>query len=235
MPIDKLKAALGAIDWKKNIDAFLADSKASREIAAANLRLAIWSHQLEIADSGNPALSFVREMQIAGQHVALLIALSLYKPAAGSIRATVETALYYTYFRTHPAELQTLVRGIGFYIDKRDVLEFHKQHTIDFSDNQQKLGLLTRLEKWYGHVSSLVHGQVPGAWIEHKSVAEIKPIKVTQDLAVQTFVEAVELVHRFFLCTVGKQLWDAFTPSAKGELLAGLHGNIKKSLHLDSA
>ena len=68
-----------------------------------------------------------------------------------------------------------------------------------------------------------------------RSVEEIKPIKVTQDLAVQAFVESVELVHRFFLCTVGRQQWDAFTPSAKKQLLAGLHGNIKKSLHLDAA
>ena len=167
MPVDKLKAALGAIDWKKNIDVFLADAKASQSIAAANLRLAIWSHQLEIANSGNPALSFVREMQIAGQHVAVLMALSLYKPAAGSIRAVVETALYYSYFRTHPAELETLVRGTGFYIDKRDVIEFHKQHTTDFNDHQQMFGFLTRLEKWYSQISSVVHGQVPGVWIEH--------------------------------------------------------------------
>jgi hypothetical protein len=188
-----------------------------------------------MADSENPALSFVREMQIAGQHVAVLIALSLYKPAAGSIRAVLETALYYSYFRTHHAELETLARRTGYYIGKQDVVEFHKQHTNDFNKNQQALGFLVRLEKWYGQISSLVHGQVPGTWIEHKSVGEIKPIKVTQDLAVQAFVESVELVHRLFLCTVGKQLWDSFTPVAKKQLLAGLHGNIKKSLRLDAA
>jgi hypothetical protein len=235
MPVDKLKAALGAVDWEKNIEAFLADPKASQAVATGNQRLAIWSHQLEIADSGNPALSFVREMQIAGQHVAVLIALSLYKPAAGSIRTVVETALYYSYFRKHPAELETLVRGIGFYIGKQDVVEFHKRHTVDFSDNQQTLGFLARLEKWYGQISSIVHGQVPDTWIEHKSVKDIKSIKVTQDAVVQSFSEAVELVHRLLLCTVGKHLWDAFTPSAKRALLAGLHGDIKKSLHLDSA
>jgi hypothetical protein len=193
MAVDKLKAALDAVDWKKNISAFLADTDASQAVASANLRLAIWSHQLESADSGNAALSFVREMQVAGQRVAVLIALSLYKPAAGSIRAVVETVLYYSYFRTHFAELETLVRGTGFYIDKRDVVEFHKQHTVGFNDNQQALGFLTRLEKWYGQISSLVHGQVPGNWIEHKSVGEIKPIKATQDLAVEAFVESVEL------------------------------------------
>lgn len=235
MPVDKLKAALVAIDWKKNINVFLADAKASQELASANLRLAIWSRQFENADPENPALSFVREMQIAGLHVAVLIALSLYKPAAASIRAVVETALYYSYFRTHPAELETLVRGTGFYIDKRVVVEFHKQHTADFNENQQALGFVSRLEKWYGEISSVVHGQLPGAWIEHKPIEQIKPIKVTQDLAVKAFVESVWLVHRLFLCTVGKQLWDSFTPSAKKELLAGLHGNIKKSLHLDSA
>jgi hypothetical protein len=235
MAASKLESALAAVDWQQNIIQFVADSKSAERVVAANVRLAVWAHQFEIADIDNPALSFVREMQIAGQHVAVLLALSLYKPAAGCIRTVLETALYYSYFRTHPSELETLARGSGFYIDKRDVLEFHKVHTLKFVEMQSKLGLVARLETWYGQVSSLVHGQVPGAWVEHKSVSDIKAIKATQDLAIETFVEGVELVHRLFLCTVGKQLWDSFSPSAKRQLLAGLHGDHKKILHLDSA
>jgi hypothetical protein len=235
MPTTKLKDALDAVDWQKNINALFTDTKSVQRIASANLRLAIWAHQFEIADSGNPALSFVREMQIAGQHVAILVALALYKPAAGSIRAVFETALYYSYFRTHPAELETLARNDGFYIDKKVVIDFHKTHTRSFTELQQKLGLLQRLEKWYGGVSSLVHGQVPGTWVEHTSVAKIGSIKVTQDLAIEAFVEGVELVHRLFLCTVGKHLWDTFSPSAKKQLLAGLDGHLKTALQIDSA
>jgi hypothetical protein len=36
-------------------------------------------------------------------------------------------------------------------------------------------------------------------------------------------------------CTAAKQLWNSFTPVAKKQLLAGLHGDIKKSLRLDAA
>jgi hypothetical protein len=234
MPAKNLQGALTAVDWKKNINQFLTDDKAAEKVESANLRLAIWAYQLEMADAGNPALSFVRELQICGQHIAVLIALSLYKPAAGSIRSMFEVALYYSFFRTHPAELVTLVRGTGYFVGKRDVLEFHKTHTLDFVRLQSALGVLSRLEKWYGQLSSLVHGHLPGQWIEHKAIAEIKPIKATQDIAIDAFIEGVELVHRFFLCTVGKDLWHAFTPSAKRQLLAGLHGSIKKTLQLDA-
>jgi len=235
MPLNKLKAALASIDWKKNIDAFLSDAKTAQNLADVNLKLAIWAGQLENADKGNPALCFVREMQVSGQHVAVLISLALYKPAAGSIRSMFESALYYSYLRTHPSELETIVRGTGYYLEKREVIEFHKQHTARFNELQKALGVLSRLEKWYGRVSSLVHGHIPGAWVEHESVAEIKPIKATQDLAVATFAEGSDIVHRLFLCTVAQQLWDSFSTQAKKQLLAGLHGDEKKILKLDAA
>jgi hypothetical protein len=124
---------------------------------------------------------------------------------------------------------------VGYYLEKKEVLDFHKEHTLEFAELQQKLGVIARMEKWYGRVSSLVHGHVPGAWIEHTSVAEIKPIKATQDLAIETFVEGVDIIHRFFLCTAGRQLWDSFSTDAKKKLLSGLHGDEKKALKLDSA
>lgn len=235
MPLVKLKEALAAVDWAKNIDTFISDAKAAQKLADVNLKLAIWAAQLENADKGNAALCFVREMQIAGQLVAVLVSLSLYKPAASSMRSALETALYYSYFRTHPSELETLVRKTGYYLEKREVIEFHKAHTARFSDLQKALGVLSRLDKWYGNVSSLVHGHLPGAWIEHKSVAEIKPIKATQDLAVATFAEGGDIINRFLLCTVAQQLWDAFSSSAKKQLLSGLHGDEKKILKLDAA
>ena len=210
MPLSKLQVALASVSWTNNINTFLADAKSAKKLADTNLKLAVWASQLENADKGNPALCFVREMQVAGQHVAVLVALSLYKPAAGSIRSMFESALYYTYLRSHPSELESLARGMGYYLEKKEVIEFHKEHTFRFNELQQKLGVLSRLEKWYGSVSSLVHGHLPGAWIEHKSVAEIKPIKTTQDLAVDTFAEGGDIVHRLFLCTVAQQLWDFF-------------------------
>jgi hypothetical protein len=235
MPHRKLGEALNAVDWNNNVAVFLSDAVVTKATAARNLRIAIWAKQLEMSDEGNPALCFVREMQIAGQHVVALTALALYKPAASSMRTMVEAALYYTYFRTHPSELATLVRDAEYFVDKRELLEYHKNHTPDFSKLQQKLGLVSRLESWYSRVSAVVHGQIPGAWIEHKTIGEISPIKATQNLVFSEFREGEEILHRLFLCTVGKLLWDTFSTAAKKELLRGLPGQLRASLALDMA
>jgi len=146
-----------------------------------------------------------------------------------------QTALYYSYFRTHPSELTTLASDSNFYIGKRDLLEYHMIHTSDFKNIQNKLNLVSSLGDWYRTVSAIIHGQIPGAWVEHKSVAEIKPIKSTQDIVVETFTEGEEIVHQLFLCTVGRLLWDGFSTTAKKQLLSGLHGDLKAALALDSA
>jgi hypothetical protein len=235
MPHTKLGAALTAVNWNDNVAAFLSDAAITKAVAARNLRVAIWARQLEISDHGNPALCFVREMQIAGQHVAALTALALYKPAAGSMRTMVEAGLYYTYFRTHVTELATLVRDTDYYVNKAELLEYHKNHTPDFAKLQQKLGLVSRFETWYSRVSAVVHGQIPGAWIEHKTIAEIAPIKATQNLVLSEFREGEEILHKLLLCTVGKHLWDTFSSAAKKELLRGLPGQSRIALSLDPA
>jgi hypothetical protein len=235
MPDKKLAAALKSVDWNANVAAFVADNKSAKLLAEGSLRLAIWAKQLETHDQNNPALCFIREMQVAGHQVAALTSLALYKSAAGAMRSMLETALYYSYFRTHPAELTTLARSVSFYLEKQDILDYHKQHSPDFVALQGALGVVSRLQKWYRLVSSIIHGQIPGKWVSHKSISEIKPIKPTQDIVIGTFVEGVDIVHRFFLCTVGRELWDGFSTPAKKQLLSGLHGDEKKALQLDIA
>ena len=235
MSASKLAQALSAIDWNANVKQFLKDTIAVEKIAAANLRVATWAKQFENIDKGNPALCFIRELQIAGQHVAAASALPLYKSAAGAMREMLESALYYSYFRTHPCELATLIRNPDFYISKAELLDYHKSHTPDFTDLQQQLGLVTRLNKWYKLTSSIIHGQIPGAWTQHKSLADIKYADATLNLVAKTYSEGEELIHHLFLCTVGRLLWDTFSPSAKKVLAAGLHGDVKAALKIDSA
>jgi hypothetical protein len=235
MPASKLNAALSAVDWNKNVTAFLSQKATTEAVANANMRIAIWSKQFENADHGNPALCFVREMQVSGTHVAALVALALYKPAAAAMRAMLETGLYYTYFRTHPSELATLVRDAEYYVDKKEVLEFHKLHSAEFTALQSKLGLVSRLEQWYAEVSAVVHGQIPGTWIEHQALASTAPITTTEKIVVTKFIEGVDVLHRLFLCTTGKHLWDHFSSAAKKELLHGLPGATKSALKLDAA
>jgi hypothetical protein len=233
--IDKLAAALQSVTWSPNIHAFLGEVNSVNQVAGANVRLATWALQFETIDKGNPALSFIRETQVASHHVAALLGLALYKPAAGAMRTAVETALYYSYFRTHPSELTTLARDPNFYVSKNDILDYHKAHTPGFKDLQAQLGVASGLSVWYSKVSNVLHGQVPGTWVTHKSMAEIKFDQRTLHAAVSTFLEGEELIHRFFLCTVARQLWGSVSTSAKQVLLKGLSGTLKTTLHLDSA
>jgi hypothetical protein len=235
VPAARLSGALKAINWDDNVSGFLSNSPAVEVIAQANLRLAVWCMQFEKVDRGNPALCFVRELQVANYHVAALAALALYKPAAGSMRAILETALYYSYFRTHPSELSTLVRDPDYFVAKKDLLEYHKEHTPDFTRLQNMLSLVVRLNKWYSSVSAIIHGQIPGKWIEHTSLAQIEYRQTTLDLVVEAFRECEEIVHGLFLCTVGRELWDSFSSSAKKQLIKGLSGSVKTAFQLDSA
>jgi hypothetical protein len=230
-----LEKELDAVDWEKNRADFFEDHDNLEKLVGANTRLAVWSRQLEAVDKENPSLCFVREMQAAGHHVAIVTSLALYKIAAASMRGAWDSALYYSYFRTHVVELATQVREPTFYMEKREILDFHKQHTPNFLNAQNRLGLLTRLEQWYGLVSSIVHGQQPGVWGVHQSFADIKYSKDIATKAVTTFAEGVELIHRLLLCTVAQVLWRDFSRTAKRQLLSGLPGDVKAAIGLDTA
>lgn len=235
MTVVKLSTALLAVDWNKNVKDFLSDAKSAEVIANVSMRIAIWAKQLETVDHDNVSICFVREMQISSQHVAALTALALYKGAAAAMRSMFENALYYSYFRTHPSEMETLVRDPTFFVDKKQLIEYHKIHSARFTELQSKLGLVSQLNNWYSKVSAIVHGQIPGKWTEHKSLSDVKQIASTRSLVVDSFQEGGNLVHYLFLCTVGQTHWDAFSTSSKKALLAGLHGDIRKALKLDMA
>ncbi|UKE50524.1 hypothetical protein KCU57_17950 [Xanthomonas translucens] len=129
-----LREALLAIDWNSNRDVFLGSEQSINRLHLGSLRVARWAIELEQIDKGNPALPFVREMQHGGHNVAKCVALGLYKPAASAMRSMLECALYYTYFRSHPAELRTLIRDEKYYISKKDVLAFYQRHVKDYTD-----------------------------------------------------------------------------------------------------
>lgn len=233
MTVDKLDAALHAVNWTGDVETFLNEIASKEKLAAYNLRLAIWSKQFEQVDRGNAALTFVREMQSAGQMIVALTALALYKPAAGSIRTVIETALYYTYFRTHHTELATLLRDEEYFIDKNDIIEFHKRHGVNFKILQEKVGLLNRLKTSYSSLSAIIHGQIPGVWTTLTSLSKTAPNHKTLEKVVRSFAEGEEVVHRLFLCTVAQSFWDDFSPDAKKALHKGLPGDTKALLTLD--
>lgn len=228
-----LPQVLKIVDWHSNIDAAFADKQTLQLLEKSLYRIAVWSHQLETADQGNPALCFVREMQLAAQQGAALIGLCLYKSAAASARTVVETCLYYTYFRTHLEELSTLIRVERYYTSKSEIIEYHKLHTIGFMAHQEVFGLIGNLEQWYSKVSAVVHGQIPGAWNNHAALNEISFSEATHRLAVDTLVTGERLVHELLLSTTGNLLWSSFAPDAKKELVKGIAGDKRQILGLD--
>src|SRR6266446_4363107 len=234
-PAEMLGEALESVDWNANVKTFIEKQPLLNAVAKGNMQLAIWAKQFENADNGNPALCFIREMQVAGHHVATLAALCLYKAAGACMRTMWDTALYYSYFRTHAVELATQANNPKFYVEKREIIQFHKDHTPDFDLLEQRLGLLTRLEKWYSFTSAIIHGQIPGTWVEHMAISEIGYAAKTAASVVANFDEGVDIIHRLFLCTVGRTLWDDFGSAAKNQLLSGLSGDLKTVLGLDAA
>jgi len=230
----KLETTLFSVDWNANIRDFLKDNLSS-DIAECNMRLAVWSKQFEDIDKGNPALSFIREMQTAGHHVAALTSLAIYKPAASAMRTVLETALFYTYFRSHLCELASLVHNDNYFIQKSDLLDYHKMHTPNFNDLQNRFGLIEKMNKWYHCISSIVHGQFPGIWTTYKSLAETKHREELLADVVEKFCEGEEIVHQLFLCTVGRELWNGFSTTSKRKLIKGIPGETKAALGLDSA
>lgn len=228
-----LPSVLKAVGWKDNIDAAFTNADDLARLEGALLRIAVWSKQLESADLGNPALCFVREMQVAAQQSAALLGLCVYKASAASSRTLLETCLCYTFFRTHPDELATLIRVQKYYITKSDILDYHRLHTPKFMEHQDVFGLLGNLEQWYSKISAVVHGQIPGAWNAHSGLSEIGFSKETNTLALESFISGEELVHQMLLCTTGGQLWGAFAPDAKAHLVKGLAGEKRALLKLD--
>ena len=230
-----LAASLAAVNWNSNVKHFLGHPTAAEQLEKAALRLAVWAKQFENLEKGNPALCFIREMQVASQQVACLAALAIYKASASAIRATLELALYYTYFRTHHAELATLVRDQTYYVDKTDLLEYHRRHTAEFAKLQHELGLIGDINKWYSDVSAVIHGQIPGLWISQKKLEDTAYNEQLLNLVVDTYCKGGELVQRLFLCTAGREIWGGISAPAKRVVMHGVSGHIKDILGLDAA
>lgn len=232
---EKLKETIAAVNWDSNTQEVLSNNTKTVVIADCNYRLALWSNQIEKIDNGNPALPFIREMQASGFNASVLVSLALYKPAASAMRTILETALYYTYFRTHKCELATLVRDSSYYLHRSEIIDYHRLHTSGYSESENLFGLNNKMVTWYKKVSSLVHGQIPGGWVTYTSISDIKHATEVLDDVIATYVECITIVGQLLLCTVGKELWSSIDQAVKKELLHGVSGEIKFKLGFDGA
>jgi len=230
---DKLISAITGVDWNANVRGSIGNTKTIAEMHASCERIAVWSQELENLDQGNPAIAFVRGVQIAAQHVVACVCLGLYSAAAASIRSVLESGLYYSYFRDHPKELKTLVDKDSYYLSRSQIIDYHKLHTANFIDNQNALGLIGRLDSWYSNISAVVHGQIPGTWVTFRSLTNVLPDPSTFVEVVRQFVLGEQILHEFLLITVGVENWDVFNATAKRTLSKGLAGDVRTRFQLD--
>lgn len=226
-----LPSVLKAVRWAENVDIFCETSDTASRVERCMRRLAIWAQQIEIADKGNPALCFIHEARVQSHYVAALLGVALYKPAAGTMRALLDSALYYSFFRSHPVELGTLVRDANYFLQKHDIVEFHKQHTARFAE----LGPGKRLHDWYREASAIVHGQHPGAWVTHAQLKELRHDSATLEKALVMFERVTAIVESLFLVTIAPDLWSDFAIEVRKQLLREVSGDLKRALGLSIA
>jgi hypothetical protein len=229
-----LSNALNAVDWQDNVAFFVRARPLVRRIAACNYRIAVWAKQYVSIDTQNPAISFVHEMQQSGFHVAALAALALYRPAAAAIRTSVEAGLYYTYFRTHPAELATLARASGYFISKKELLDYYKTHSRGFPRHSKLLQQPSRFVTWYAQISSVIHGQLPGKWGQLTALSAAKPDAEILEELVLSFESGVNNLNDLFVLTAGRDLWPKFSPQSKLFLLNKIPLVKRRALQMDS-
>mgnify|MGYP003577775151 CR=1 FL=1 len=232
MTAQHLKEAILGVDWAGLATSFCDDADLAVRVQECNKRLAVWAGQIEQIDAGNGALPFIREMQRAGHYVAALIALSMFRPAAASMRSSFECSLYYSFFRHHPVELNTLARSKEYYLKKDDVLTYFKAHIVGFAEKQAALSLLDRIKSWYSGTSAIVHGQVPGVWGGGTALPEGGYDSGFAEVAIVHFEKCVSVVQDVFLCSMAEDVRAYFDPEAKKYILHGYSGAAKSALGL---
>lgn len=222
---------LQSVDWNRNISDF-ADEKAKIKTLEGGCRLtSTWTHELLFYDRSNPANPFLQEMKASLFTVPICIGLGLNKPAAASLRTAVESALYFSYFSTHPSELSTLTRNKKYFIDKSKIIEYHNSHTVRFQPKQEALGLLSMLNEWYGHISAIIHGQIPGIWSEH-SIDSTKYDSQKSKHVITEFGTAVKIINYWLISTVTIHTWEGLSSPARQSFLRGLKSEQKSRLGL---
>lgn len=226
-----LANVLRAVDWNTNVSDFLKSSNNRSRLTQGCRHIAVFAHELSFQDMHNKSLPFLQEMKASTTYVPACLALGLVKPAASAMRAAVENALYFSYFRAHDVELETLLRDPKYYLSKKRILDFHLQHTPDFSQRSAKVGFSDRLDNWYSKISAIVHGQIPGVW-SSTSIGDTVYNADSTEQAILTFEDAVRIIRYLFLLTTPIDVWEAISPSARQIFLKTVPKAHKEDLAL---
>lgn len=218
--MSKLDAILTGIDWNDSVASFAAQHQVVERYQRGCHLLAVWVHELRFQEPTNPATPFLMEMQASAGTAPTCASLGLYKPAAASMRAAVENALYFSFFVNHPVELQTQLRRDDYYESKKTIIEYHKKHSIGFNEKQQAVGLLSELDSWYSEISAIIHGQKPGIW-STRGISNTAFNSKLDQLSVDAFSRCISIINMLFLIVIEDELWDGFNPRSRGLFLKG--------------
>jgi hypothetical protein len=230
--VNKLCDEISKVDWtQSNIEAFKSED-VFNELELGLTRIAQWAKQLETIYIDNKALSFIKEAQVSAQDLCCLVSLGFYKCSASSIRTILESVLYFSYFKDHPVELDSLLEVDGYYITKEDVISYNLQHTKHFKSRFDKLALRSDLNKIYSEISAIVHGQIPGKLHCSITIADKKYDYEYANYITNKFTETINFINIYLIFILSEQQWNDLDIQLKERFMKPISRPLRKQLNL---
>ncbi|EOV0854466.1 hypothetical protein ACOKV8_004582 [Vibrio parahaemolyticus] len=219
--MSNFKTTIENIDWNNLRDAFTSQESLFGKAEEKFQLLAHWSKAIETIYSDNIALPFIREAQISSQDFFCSCSLALYKCSASSIRTIFESVLYFSYFKDHVKELDSVVKR-NLYMSRASLIDYHINHTDSFESLYTETNLKSELESIYKEVSSIVHGQKPGTWhsthkLENRQFEERIAVE-----AVNLYCRTIDVINLLLLCTISYSEWITISPISRKFIIATL-------------
>lgn len=216
-----LEDTLNTIDWNQLRDKFTSTPELFSPAESKFQLLAHWARALETIYIDNKALPFLREAQISSQDFFCSCSLGLYKCSASSIRTVFESILYFSYFKDHPKELDSVVRR-NLYMSRAALIEYHRSHTNSFHALYENTKLKSDLELIYKEASSIVHGQKPGTWHSTYILSQRSFDPHICEESIKLFCRTIDVINLLLLCTLDYSEWTTINPSSRKLMLSAL-------------
>lgn len=223
--MNKFFETLQNIDWNSSRDVFFQKKDNQLSFLEENLNvLAHWAKSLETIYQNNPALPFIREAQVSAQDFISVYSLSLYKNAAASMRTVFESILYFSYFKDHSVELQSVARD-KFHLSRSQIISYHEKHTENFASIYKRTSLDCILDNMYSDVSNIVHSSQPGIWHQRAVLGQKTYDSRIANETAKLFIQTIKVINLLLLCTLRYDEWLTVPNKSRKIFLALLTDN----------
>ena len=205
--MSKFVDTLKNIDWNSSRDDFF--TKEDNQLTSLEEYLQVlahWAKSLETIYQNNPALPFLREAQVSAQDFISVYSLSLYKNSAASMRTVFESILYFSYFKDHAVELQSVTRD-KFHLSRSQIISYHEKHTENFASIYKKTSLDSILDNMYSEVSNIVHSSQPGIWHQRALLGKKSYDSHIANETAKLFIQTIKVINLLLLCTLNYDEW----------------------------